>query len=112
MSLYKKCVAIAKVSDYIKKYVAIAKVSLCIKCLSRYGNFADNVNVSCYGFLSISQVCVVSMVLWWHQKVVTIRKVCRYIISLALYEKYVAISRYTKSWSVYTISGATLKDAR
>ena len=80
--------------------------------MSQYGNFVDKVNVSFYGFLSISQVCVVSVVLWWHQKVVAIRKVCRYIKILALYEKYVAISRYTKSLPVYTTSGATLKDAR
>ena len=77
--------------------------------MSGYGNFVDKVNVSCYGFLSISQVCVV---LWWHQKVVAIRKVCRYIKILALYEKYVTISRYTKSWLVYTMSGTTLKDSR
>ena len=110
--LYQKCVAIAKVWHYIKKYVAIAKLSCCIKCLSRDGNFVDKVNVSCYGFLSISQVCVVCVVLWWDQKVVAIRKFCRYIKSLALYEKNVAISRYNKSWLVYTTSGATLKDPR
>ena len=91
LSLHQKCVAIAKVWHYIKKYVAIAKVSCCIKCLSRYGNFFDTVNISCYGFLSISQVCVVSVVLWWHQKVVIIRKVCLYIKSL----------HYMKSMSLF-----------
>ena len=112
LSLYQKCVTIVKVWHYIKKYVAIEKVSLCIKLLSRYGNFFNKVNVSCYGFLSISQVCVVFVVLWWHQKFVAIRKVCPYIKRLALYEKYVAISCYTKTWSVDTMSGATLKYAR
>ena len=63
LALYKKCVATVKVWHYIKKYVAIGKVTCCIKCLSEYGNFVDKVNVSCYGFLSISQVSVVSVVL-------------------------------------------------
>ena len=96
LSLYQKCVAIAKVWHYIKKYVTIEKVSCYIKWFSRYGNFVDKVYVSCYGFLSISQVCVVSVVLWWHQKVVAISKFWHYMKSMSLFLTIPKVGRCIK----------------